>query len=39
MQEMMEGMGLRTLAERFKDPEVKMGALRRHVSDGCAEEY
>ncbi|KAF8811941.1 MIF4G-domain-containing protein [Phlegmacium glaucopus] len=25
MQEMMEGMGLKTLAERFKDPEVKRG--------------
>ena len=25
MQEMMEGMGLKTLAERFKDPEVKKG--------------
>lgn len=26
MQEMMESMGLKTLAERFKDPEVKHGA-------------
>ena len=34
MQEMMEGMELKTLAERFKDPEVK----RRHVPDGCVEE-
>ena len=34
----MEGMSLKTLAERFRDPEVKEG-LRRHVSDGCAEEY
>jgi pre-mRNA-splicing factor CWC22 len=25
MQEMMEGMGLKTLAERFKDPEAKKG--------------
>jgi hypothetical protein len=25
MQEMMEGMGLKTLAERFEDPEVKRG--------------
>ena len=25
MQEMMEGMGLKLLAERFKDPEVKRG--------------
>ena len=25
MQEMMEGMGLKTLAERFKDPEVMRG--------------
>ena len=25
MQEMMEGMGLKTLTERFKDPEVKRG--------------
>ena len=25
MQEMMEGMGLKILAERFKDPEVKRG--------------
>jgi pre-mRNA-splicing factor CWC22 len=25
MQEMMEGLGLKTLAERFKDPEVKRG--------------
>jgi len=32
IQEMMEGMGLKTLAERFKDPE----GLRRHVR---AEEY
>ena len=25
MQEMMEGMGLKLLAERFKDPEVEEG--------------
>jgi pre-mRNA-splicing factor CWC22 len=28
MQEMMEGMGLKTLAEKFKDPEVKMACFR-----------
>ena len=33
MQEMMEGMGLKTLVERFKDPEVKKGCKGMFLMD------